>query len=73
VHIVNEAPTFNEFVIEVPDAKSLLERLKAEGFYAGINLGNLQKHRNNQILIAVTEKRTKDEIDQLVTAIGGAL
>jgi glycine dehydrogenase subunit 1 len=73
VRIVNKKPTFNEFSIEVADAKRLLERLKRQGFYAGINLGNLDEKRANQILISVTEKRTKAEMDQLVAAIGGAL
>ncbi len=71
--IVNTEPTFNEFVIEVADADMLLGTLKAQGFYAGINLGNLEVSRKNQILIAVSEKRTKAEMDQLVAAIGGAL
>jgi len=73
VHIVNKKPTFNEFVIEVADADSLLDQLKAESFYAGINLSRLDAKRQNQILVTVTEKRTKAEMDQLVTAIGGAL
>jgi len=73
VRIVNQKPTFNEFTIEVAEATTLLERLKEQGFYAGINLGNLDEKRKNQILIAVTEKRTKAEMDQLVSAIGGAL
>ena len=73
VRIVNKKPTFNEFVIEVTDADSVLNQLKEQGFYAGINLGNLDVQRKNQILIAVTEKRTKAQMDQLVAAIGGAL
>jgi len=73
VRIVNEEPTFNEFVIEVTDADSMLERLKTQGFYAGVNLGKLDERYTNQILIAVTEKRSRDELDQLVAAIGGAL
>ena len=71
--IRNSHETFNEFVIEVPDADRLLDTLKEQGFYAGINLGKLSEERKNQILIAVTEKRTKAEMDQLVAAIGGAL
>jgi glycine dehydrogenase subunit 1 len=73
VRIVNKKPTFNEFAIEVADADNMLDQLKAQGFYAGINLGKLKEERKNQILIAVTEKRTKAEMDQLVAAIGGAL
>jgi len=73
VAIRNHHETFNEFVIEVPDADRLLDMLKEQGFYAGINLGKFSEQRKNQILIAVTEKRTRAEMDQLVTAIGGAL
>ena len=74
VNIENSGPTFNEFVIETTtDATKLLDILNAQGFHAGINLGNLYEDSQNKILISVTEKRTKEEMDALVQAIGSAL
>ena len=74
VKILNEAPTFNEFVIVTPcDATDLLEKMSEAGFYAGINLGNLFEGYENAILISVTEKRTKAQLDSFVNALGEIL
>jgi glycine cleavage system pyridoxal-binding protein P len=51
----------------------LLDSLKSHGFYGGINLANLYEDRQNQILVSVTEKRTKEEMDSLVNAIRSIL
>ena len=74
VSIKNTVPTFNEFVIETPlNSETLLDKLKEAGYYAGINLANLYEDKTNQVLISTTEKRTKDEIDGLVSAIRSVL
>ena len=72
--ICNTGATFNEFVIETTlSADVFLEKLSDLGFYAGINLSNLYKNNENRVLVSVTEKRTKEELDGLVKAIGGVL
>jgi glycine dehydrogenase subunit 1 len=74
VEIVNTQSTFNEFVIKTAlNADELLIKLRDKGFYAGVNLGALYEARTNEILISITEKRTKDEMDALVTALGEVL
>lgn len=74
VKICNSAPTFNEFVIETKlPSDEFLEKLSQLGFYAGINLSNLYEGFQNRILITVTEKRTKEELDELINAVGGVL
>lgn len=71
VQILNEEDTFNEFVISTPlSSGALLDSLREKGFYAGINLENIDATRKNQVLVTVTEKRTKEQMDNLVTAIG---
>ena len=60
----NNAPFFKEFVIETPiPAKEVIEKALVNAIYAGIDLGTYFPERSNQLLIAVTEKRTKEEID----------
>ena len=72
--ICNTAATFNEFVIETPlSADVLLSNLSDAGFYAGINLSNLYENHENKVMISVTEKRSKEELDALVAAIGAIL
>jgi len=74
VEIVNRQNTFNEFVIKTAQgADELLDKLREKGFYAGVNLGSLYEDRKNEILISVTEKRTKEDMDALVTALGEVL
>lgn len=71
LEICNTTSTFNEFIIQTPlSADKLLQKLSDIGFYAGINLSNLYANHENKVLVSVTEKRTKDEMDALVSAIG---
>jgi glycine dehydrogenase subunit 1 len=64
VKTVNEAPVFNEFVLELPvETNMVVEKLAKKGYYAGIPLGKFYPGREKQLLVAVTEKRTKSEID----------
>ena len=60
--LVYDQPFFNEFLIRYDgDVDALLRRLADNGIFGGI------KVNNDQLLIAVTEKRTKEEIDQLIS------
>ncbi len=65
---------FNEFVIKVPgDAAEIIGKLIDKGFAAGFPLGRYYPERNDQILVAVTEKRTREDIKSLVTALEAVL
>jgi glycine dehydrogenase subunit 1 len=68
------APTFKEFVIRDRNGrvKELLSKALAAGFLAGIPLGQWYPELADCLLIAVTEKRTKAEIDQLCTTLEAA-
>lgn len=66
--------TFNEFVIELPkDAAEITSKLVDKGFVPGFPLGRYYPELNNCLLVAVTEKRTKSEIDGLAAALEGLL
>ncbi|MDD5596410.1 MAG: aminomethyl-transferring glycine dehydrogenase subunit GcvPA [Victivallaceae bacterium] len=65
---------FNEFVIQLPgDAAEIVGKLIDKGFAAGFPLGRYYPGRKNQLLVAVTEKRTKEEIKALATALEAVL
>ena len=51
----------------------LLETMGNKGFYAGINLGNLFEGFENSILVTVTEKRTKEQMDSFVKSLAQIL
>jgi len=55
---------FKEFVLKTPiPAQSIIDKLLPRGIYAGIAIGE------NELMIAVTEKKTKVEIDSYIAAI----
>ena len=67
-------PFFKEFVVRsTQDAGRVLAEVGRLGFHGGIALGRWYPELADAILITVTEKRTKDEIDGLVDAYRQAL
>jgi glycine dehydrogenase subunit 1 len=69
-----DRPFFKEFALEISgDMPTLLRNLQAKGYFAGLHAERWYPDRNNTLIVAVTEKRTKAEIDGLVTAIQGAI
>jgi glycine dehydrogenase subunit 1 len=68
---VPEYAAFHEFVFETtkPAAQVLESMLKA-GILGGMDLGRYDPSRAKQILVCVTEKRTTEEIEKYVEAVG---
>jgi glycine dehydrogenase subunit 1 len=62
------APFFKEFVVRVGNSRvdELLAKAHAAGIFAGLPLGRWYPELSDCLLVAVTEKRTKAEIDRLV-------
>ncbi|MDN4609020.1 aminomethyl-transferring glycine dehydrogenase subunit GcvPA [Sporosarcina highlanderae] len=58
---------FNEIVVKVnKSVKEINAKLLDKGFIGGYDLGLTYPELSNHVLIAVTEQRTKEEIDALV-------
>jgi len=68
-------PFFREFVVALPQpAETLVAEIHARhGILAGIPLSRFDPARKDELLVAVTEKRTREEIDALAAAFGAAL
>ncbi|MCE5340072.1 MAG: aminomethyl-transferring glycine dehydrogenase subunit GcvPA [Planctomycetaceae bacterium] len=65
---------FNEFVIELPaNAAEVAGKLIEKGFAAGFPLSRYYEGMENSLLIAVTEKRTKQQIGMLAEALEAVL
>ena len=63
VRVKKSSPTFNEFTLELPkNADEVVTAMIAKGFACGFPLGRFYKGLDNYLLVAVTEKRTKEEI-----------
>ena len=69
-----DAPVLREFSIRLPiEASVVVERMADAGFLAGIPLGDQFAEGDHALLVAVTERRTRDEIDAYVTALAKAV
>ncbi len=69
--IVFDGPSFNEFVVKLPTPYGeCRDRLLEKGIIAGYHLGEDYPELKDHMLVAVTELRTKEEIDALVQELG---
>jgi glycine dehydrogenase subunit 1 len=74
VEVKRSSPTFNEFTVVLPkDASQVVEAMIAKGFAAGFPLGRYYPGMENYMIVAVTEKRTKEEILAYVKALNEVL
>ncbi|MDQ4142199.1 MAG: aminomethyl-transferring glycine dehydrogenase subunit GcvPA [Actinomycetota bacterium] len=65
-----EGPRFKELVLETPvEATSLVRSLANRGYLAGPALGSWYPELSNCLLVAVTERRSADDINGLAEAI----
>jgi glycine dehydrogenase subunit 1 len=70
VHLRFARPFFKEFTLQVSTAvPGLLDALLAQGFHAGLHLGRWLPGFDDCLTVAVTEKRTREEIDGLTVAL----
>jgi glycine dehydrogenase subunit 1 len=70
-----DTPIFKEFAVRLPaDPVAVCERVAAEGYLAGIPLSRLipGHELDDALLVAVTEKRSRHEIDGLADAVARA-
>jgi glycine dehydrogenase subunit 1 len=74
VEVKRSSPTFNEFAVLLPQsADEIVCRMIDKGFACGFPLGRFYKGMDNYLLVAVTEKRTKEEIRLLAGSLEAIL
>ena len=74
VTVLAGAPTFNEFTVSLPKrADDVVAHLLKNGIAAGVPLGGYYQGAENCMVVTVTEKRTKAEIDRLAKEMEGVL
>lgn len=61
---------FNELVVEVDDLDQIYEKALNDGILPGLKLERFFPQEKNRLLIAFTEKRTKQEIEELLSVLG---
>jgi glycine dehydrogenase subunit 1 len=65
------APFFNEFAVQVRggDAQKVCQKLEGQGIIAGYDLGRAERSLKDRLLLAVTEKHRREDLDRLVRAL----
>lgn len=70
VEVKRSSPTFNEFTVCLDrDASVVAEKMIAKGFAAGFPAGRYYPGMENYLIIAVTERRTKEDMDRYTAAL----
>jgi glycine dehydrogenase subunit 1 len=67
------APVFNELVLRSRrgDAEEVIARLSAQGILPGVDLGHFREAWRKDLLVAVTELHTREDLDRLLHALAG--
>ncbi len=70
VKLLHSGPTFNEFTLLLPRSSTpVVSTLLKKGIAAGVPAGEYYNGLENALIVTVTEKRSKSEIDRLAQAI----
>lgn len=68
--VLNAGPTFNEFALRLSrNAEAVVNEMAERGFLAGLPLAVVGAGQENDLLVAVTEQRTRDELDAFARAL----
>jgi len=74
VEVLHDAPVFREFGLRLAEpVPAVLDRCAGEGLAAGYWLGREYAEYQDGLLVAITERRSKDDIDRLADALERAI
>jgi glycine dehydrogenase subunit 1 len=66
---INPGPVVREFAVRVPDLDRLVARAREEGINPGFRLGRAYPEHPDGLLVAITERRTREDIDRLAALV----
>jgi glycine dehydrogenase subunit 1 len=66
---INPGPVVREFAVRVPDLDGFVERAREAGVNPGYRLGRDYPEFSDGLLVAITERRTKEQIDRLASLV----
>ena len=74
VELLHDAPVAREFALRLAaPVAEVLDRVSGEGIAAGYPLGREYPEYDNGLLVAITERRSKEDIDRLADALRRAI
>ncbi len=66
---INPGPVVREFAVRVPDLDAFLARAREAGINPGLPLRGVLPEYEDGLLVAITERRTKEQIDALAAVV----
>jgi len=69
---INPGPVVREFAVRVPELDGVIKSAREAGINPGYRLGQDYPEYEDGLLIALTERRTRQEIDALAEVLVGA-
>jgi glycine dehydrogenase subunit 1 len=66
---INPGPVVREFAVHVPDLDGLFEQARTEGVNPGYRLARDYPEYEDGLLVAITERRTRADIDRLASLV----
>ena len=67
---INPGPVVREFAVRVPDLDDFCARARAAGINPGYRLGRDYPEYEDGLLVAITERRSREQIDRLAGLVG---
>ena len=71
IETINAGPVVREFAVRVPDLDGLVESARVDGVNPGYRLGQDYPEYPDGLLVAITERRTRGDIDRLALHAAG--
>ena len=68
---INPGPVVREFAVRVPDLDDAIQKARAAGINPGYRLARDYPEYPDGLLIAITERRTRAQIDALAESLAG--
>ncbi len=71
-HLFPDQPTFKEFAVNAGrNGRDAIRKARAKGVHPGYRLGRDYEGMADGLLVCVTEKKTKEDVDRLVEVLAG--
>jgi glycine dehydrogenase subunit 1 len=70
--LINPGPVVREFAVRVPDLDGVVRAAREQGINPGYRLARDYPEYEDGLLIAITERRTRADIDRLAAVVAGA-
>jgi glycine dehydrogenase subunit 1 len=70
--LINPGPVVREFAVRVPNLDAVVKAAREQGINPGYRLGRDYPEFEDGLLVAITERRTKADIDRLAAVVAGA-